>query len=378
MFIMRKIKNLVFFLIRIFISEFPAKRKKHYDIIIVRVDLIGDFIMRYDSLIELKKQIVGKKVMLICSESVKPFITDDVFFADIISYKIKEVSNNLKYFFRFSKLLKKYSADIIYYQAWERYIEGDIIISCLKGNEIIGMNGIDVRGLSQRYYDRKYTKLINFPNDKHELLQIEHFVRSTFNPNYVYGKNSFVLKKKDYPNIIGPYVVISISSSMEEKMWPIDRFAKLIDYIPDFLLVVITGVGNKDYIRAQQILQLVKNKRKVINYVGKTSVMDLAHLISQSKFVIGNDSSAVHIAAATRVPSICLLHGAHYGRFFPYPDSIMEKKYLPRIVHKPMKCYNCNYKCIFSNTKPFKCLDGISVDMALCVLNELLLELHFL
>ena len=331
--------------------------------------------MRYDALQEFKKYNNGKSVLLICSEFAKPFVDNDSFFTEIKCFNIKKVSRSLSYYYVFSRFLKKCYADKIYFQAWERYIEGDMIISCLKGKDIIGMRGITNRDFLQRYYDNKYTKLLEYPKNQHELLQIESYVRFTINPSYHYGKNPMRLVKSDFEGITSPYVVVSISSSRNEKKWPIERFAKIVDSLTKKILVVIAGSGKDDLSGVESLLQMVSNRDNLVSLVNKTSILEFASLISQSLFVIGNDSAAVHIAAATRVPSICIHHGAHFGRFLPYPTSVFEEKYRPRVVCYKMDCYNCDYNCIYKETFPFRCLSNVSVEMVQSEVDKLLLEL---
>ena len=92
---------------------------------------------------------------------------------------------------------------------------------------------------------------------------------------------------------------------------------------------------------------------------------DLVCLISKSSFVLGNDSAAIHIAAACRVPSVCYIHGAHFGRYVPYPNDLPEMEYHPRCVYNKMDCYWCGYRCNveFNPEMPFYCLRTITVDI---------------
>ena len=171
------------------------------------------------------------------------------------------------------------------------------------------------------------------------------------------------------------YALIAVSSSADTKIWPAERFAVLIDMIPSKYGIVLSGAGDADVKRAETIINNVKDKLRICNMINKTSVQSMFVLIAHSRFVIGNDSAAVHIAAASHVPSICLFHGAHFGRFLPYIESIGNIKYHPRIVYNKMDCYNCNFKCKWPNAVPFPCLDQVSVDMAAEELSKLLIEL---
>ena len=58
---------------------------------------------------------------------------------------------------------------------------------------------------------------------------------------------------------------------------------------------------------------------------GKTTLPQLAKLISLSKILISNETSAVHFAAAVGTPFVCLSNGNHFGRFNPYPKEMNVK-----------------------------------------------------
>lgn len=359
-----KIKYAFLWFIRIMINKIPTIHKKeHYDLVILKVCLIGDFIMEYDPMVDMMKTFKGKKVLLICPNLIMPFVSDDVFFTGIIGYDFKKVLS-ISYWYKLSSKLKRISSDIVYYSAWERYPEGDLIVNAIKSKELVGMKLIKGKSFINSCFDKQYTRLLEFPSEENEIKQMEFFARNTYNPQYEYGHNPLPVKKIRFDEICSPFVIISVSSSIEKKMWPLKKFAELIKALPKKLTIVITGAGNDDLKRAKELIELVDN-REIINFVNKTSLVELASLISQSLFVVGNDSSAVHIAAATRVPSICVLHGAHFNRFFPYPKGLLEEKYTPRSVYYKMSCYKCYYKCIYGDLTPFKCLSMVSVDAVL-------------
>ena len=77
------------------------------------------------------------------------------------------------------------------------------------------------------------------------------------------------------------------------------------------------------------------------------------------KLLISNETSAIHIAAALDVQSICILGGGHYGRFTPYPLDSYKKR--PISVVNEMFCFQCNWNCYIkhSKNKPFPCIDLI-------------------
>lgn len=358
--VIKKVRSIVSLIYRVLLSILPTRRTQSYDLVIVRCDLLGDFIMKYDSLLEIQKFYQGKRVLLVCPTIVVPFVDKDPFYTRVIGYEMKKM-DSISYIKVLAKELKRIKSSTIFYCAWERYPQGDTIVSFIKSKNRNAMRGSHEGGLVKFFYDSQYSNLVDFSKRGSEIIALETFVRETYNPNYKYGGNPLVLSEPLPFTIKSPYIVISISSSMEEKSWPVKHFADLIDLIPMHFTVVLSGAGKIDEEKAEFLLEHCATKSRIVNMVNGTNVLELAGLISKCKLLIGNDSAAVHMAAAQRVQSLCILHGAHYGRFLPYPNDALPMQYLPRVVCFPMDCFYCEYKCIFENRIPFKCLANVSV-----------------
>jgi ADP-heptose:LPS heptosyltransferase len=105
----------------------------------------------------------------------------------------------------------------------------------------------------------------------------------------------------------------------------------------------------------------------VLNLAGKTTLIDLAELIRAAKLLIGNESGAVHLAAAVGTPSVSIVGGGHYGRFIPYDIAADDECVAPIPVIHRMECYGCNWKCIFPIVpgQPTPCVSRITVQHAL-------------
>ena len=66
-------------------------------------------------------------------------------------------------------------------------------------------------------------------------------------------------------------------------------------------------------------------ENNAIDLTGKTSLTELVYIISRAKLLVSNDTSAVHIAASTSTPTICVSNGNTFGRFTSYPKEIFDK-----------------------------------------------------
>jgi heptosyltransferase II len=81
------------------------------------------------------------------------------------------------------------------------------------------------------------------------------------------------------------------------KCWPPDRFAELLNRLQDKMEadVILFGTPSEAAVSAAIISGM---RHPPINLTGKTSIADLLALLSQCHLFIGNDSGAMHVAAA--------------------------------------------------------------------------------
>lgn len=351
-------------------SNIPRRTTTHYDLVIVRTDALGDYVIWHDSLSAYQKQFMGKKVLLICADLVCPLAEQEPFFTDIISFNRGRFGRNLSYCIRTIWSVKRISSNNVLYPIWQRHPSGDAFVASIKSPRKVGMMANSKR-ISTKFFDHHYTELLNFNSSESEIKAVEFYTQKAVSSNYKYGYNVFELKPH-HQDIEHDYVVIAFSASTESKSWELNKFAQVIDAVPPKYKAVLTGAGVDDEMKAEQLVRMVKNKSRVFNLVNKTSVYDLVPLIAHSELVIGNDSAAVHIAAATRVKSICILLGAHFGRFLPYPEDLPFKDYLPITIYCQMPCYRCNYNCIFENQTPYECVKKISAGSVIEEMKKLL------
>jgi heptosyltransferase-2 len=89
------------------------------------------------------------------------------------------------------------------------------------------------------------------------------------------------------------------------KCWPPDRFAKALNALLSHTDsdVILFGTPNELPVSAAIAAEL---QRAPINLTGKTSIADLPALLSQCHLFLGNDSGAMHVAAAVGLPVVAV------------------------------------------------------------------------
>lgn len=350
------------------------------NIIIIRLDAIGDFFLWLSSAKYLKDLYPSGEyeITLVCSSLLKNFAEKIPFFDRVIFIdKNKYFSNPFyRWFVRIKFLFIK--ADTVINPIYSREYTVDKILKFIRCKNRIGIDG-DLSNIKEEVKNRsnKLYKNILVPPQKecHELVVNSLFV-------------SFLSNQKILPSVANlreylpscqfdfnyKYFVIIPGSSQRYKRWEPNKVISIIEKITqhtDFKCIVCGDASEKD------VAEAISTNINIINTVGNTNLLALCNIISHSEFVLTNDTAALHITAALNIPSICILGGGHFGRFAPYPEELGKNRDLPICVYNKMECYNCNWKCLYSKdkTKPFPCISSISVDQVWHEVEKLLAKI---
>ena len=156
-------------------------------------------------------------------------------------------------------------------------------------------------------------------------------------------------------------MVIATDTQWEGREWPLERFMAVAEKIAGMKAgwsIVFLGTHAAKGRALAAYLADSPVERGIINLIGKTSFMAYVSLIAHARFVLANESSAIHIAAAASVPALAVAGGGHWGRFIPYRCEFgMERA--PFIVKAFMDCYGCEWQCRFPRKKgfPVRCIE---------------------
>lgn len=144
-----------------------------------------------------------------------------------------------------------------------------------------------------------------------------------------------------------PYILLNPWTSCQSRNYASERFAIAARQLAEITgyQVVVTGVA-KDHHYSAPLLDALGNG--AINLIGVTNLAELAALIANAKLMLSNNTSTMHLADATRTPSVILFAGTEY-----------ESQWQPRhttaqLLRQPTACSPC-----YAFTCPYnlECLD---------------------
>jgi ADP-heptose:LPS heptosyltransferase len=157
------------------------------------------------------------------------------------------------------------------------------------------------------------------------------------------------------------YYVLAPLAGAGMRQWPGNRFADLAREIHrrTGLTAVLVGDG-KDQTR----FAAIRARAPSLDLNGRIGPADLAAVIAGARFLVGNDSAPVHLAAYLGIGSVCVLGGGQFGRFLPYQASRLHPYRAPLAVFHDMPCFGCNWICphVSSPRVVPPCLDRITPD----------------
>ncbi len=155
------------------------------------------------------------------------------------------------------------------------------------------------------------------------------------------------------------YIVISPGAKHATKMWP--YYGELVTVLKNlYREYEIVAIGDS---KDSAVVEPYRNE--VLDLTGKTRIPELLKVIERASLVVSNDSAAMHIASAYKVPTVAIFGPTipEFG-FRPCNAEIVEIKGLP--------CRPCSLhgseKCPLSH---FRCMKEINVDMVIKAIKKI-------
>lgn len=379
--ILRKIINSLVWFFGLAIAH---RRHKNNIIIpklgIIRTDAIGDFVLFSPALKYIRQKYENFQIALILQDRIAELAENCPYIDIIIAFNIKNYRKNL--FYKFSFLLKLFQEkfDICLYPVYSRERIGDEMVLWTCAPKKIGWDtkNPNMTILEKKRGDKIYKEIFksNFTQQDQEIERNKEFLKylkiqiDSFSPEIwtterekKQVQNLLESKGLDQKNLIG-----IIPGAIEQyRKWGTYKFKllmKKISLINKNIFFIIIGSSND-----RNTFNFAENdaiSSNAIDLCGKTNLKELSVLFEKCNIVVGNETGPLHMAITIGVPTVCVLGGGQFGRFMPYGDPKKNK-----FVYKKMKCFNCNWRCIYPTVR---CITEISVDDVFRQVKKLLPE----
>ncbi|MEO5721177.1 MAG: glycosyltransferase family 9 protein [Chthoniobacterales bacterium] len=149
------------------------------------------------------------------------------------------------------------------------------------------------------------------------------------------------------------------------KSWPTALFGEILAWLErerGVRAILLGHISERETLAAVQSHAQTAGANPVL-WEGRGGEMALvAGLIAESRFYLGNDTGALHLAAALGRPAVSIFGGGHWPRFKPLARR-------SAVVVQPLPCFGCGWNCLF---KDAPCVREIPVEAVQSALEWLL------
>jgi ADP-heptose:LPS heptosyltransferase len=343
-----------------FFYKLKTPRKK---LLIIKTDAIGDYILfrNYLEVIRHSERYKDYEIDLLGNAAWqdialwydKPFVSHFFFTRPFDLYESPGEVLKLGW-----KLFNQ-NYGVVLQPSYTRSIIGDGLAALTGTNNIIGFIS-DNEALSPKQKaktDKFYSQLFSLPKDYYfEFDRTRYFFEQVLGNQIDLAGPSFPSKDNHKQG-----VTLFLGAGNHKRGWQTENYLELMALIIGQTQHPIHLVGGPEMVDTAAVLEGQMPRDSVINLVGKTTLPKLIDHIARTGLVICNETSAVHIAAATNTKAVCILGGGHFDRFAPYPDYVHHRI---TFVYERLPCYYCNWLCIYNTepSEPFPCVGTVNLE----------------
>jgi ADP-heptose:LPS heptosyltransferase len=343
-----------------FLAKF---RKTHKRLLVIKTGAIGDYILfrNYLEVVRNAEKFKNYNITLLGNELWQDLAReyDHEFVDNFIFINPESFYEAPLKTLRLGRRLFKNNYAIVLQPSYTRYLITDGLATLTAAKQIIGFEG-DNEGIAEWYKvktDKFYTRRLILPQAIYfEFDRSKFFFETVLNLHIAIESPLIPFNKTGKKGI-----VIFTGAGNFKRSWEKGKFLQLIKLIQSNSNQSIYLAGGAEDFEARAYLAGNLPPKSIINLIGKTSLPQLVDVIGNAALVIANETSVIHIAAATQTKAVCILGGGHFERFAPYPNPTQNK---PVCVFEKLECYYCNWDCKFQTnaTEPFPCISILTVE----------------
>ncbi len=202
----------------------------------------------------------------------------------------------------------------------------------------------------------------------HQVIRYNDFINKSLNINTIAKDLKIYINKNNKVN--GEKKLLGINPGAtygSAKRWYPKEFAAIAISLKDkYDIIIFGGPAEKDIAKDIEKELKINNINNYKNIAGSTTIPELLDKISNLDLFITGDSGPMHVAAAFKIPSICI--------FGPTKDTETSQWNNPisKIVKKDYECMPCmKRECPLKGEKNHQCMKNIKANDIIKVIKEL-------
>lgn len=357
----------------------PSKAK----ILVIRLDGIGDFVLFLDAARKLRGIFPSDRfgITLLGNQLWTSLAKGQSCFDEVWEINPLRFVKSLRYRYQVLKRVRREGFLLLLNPTFSRdLLWADAVAYCCGSEQRIGFLGdlSKITRLARFVSARWYTRLITGIDPATNELQKANIFAEALGPGVFEVEMPRLELVEPVPSDLPDcFYVLCPGAGDSLRRWPPENFAAIAKDI--FSETGWSGVvcgSEDDSILAEKLI--ARTGAPLKNYCGKLSLPVLASTLAASKILVANETGAIHIAAAVKTPSVCIVGGGHLGRFLPYSFGTQKTHCYPIVVSVPIECAGCDWYCKYriENSEPAVCVSQISVEAVWKRIQSVLTELH--
>ncbi|MFA5238580.1 MAG: glycosyltransferase family 9 protein [Phycisphaerae bacterium] len=361
-------------------KENGIELSKIKNVLVIRLDEIGDVVLTVPLLRELKRNLPNSHITLLVGPHVHnlvefcPYVDEvRVYDGHLINGRLKNLRRCWNAFKFGRQQLRKRKFDLAVFPRWDAdYYHGAVLAYFSRVCLRIGYskNSTAKKKIFNPHIDRLFTHVINDDTVKHEVehnldvlrclggvIRDEHLELWLSPDDQAFAEHlldSHGVKRGDLLIALAP------AARAGKRRWPLANFIQLGSWLQkqyQACLVIVGGGGDESI--GRELEREVDSY--VVNTVGRTTLRQTCAILKRCDLFIGNDAGPMHLAAAANVPVVeischpksgCLTHANSPVRFQPWG--------VRHAVLQPEKALNpCTQACTAQYPH---CIAAVTVD----------------
>ncbi len=324
-------------------------------ILIIHTAFIGDIVLSTPLIKKLRDTYPKAEISYLTTPVGASILRNNPYLTHIIEYDKRGEHRGLKGFWSIAKKLKMEAYNLVITP--HRYLRSTFL-TFLTGAPIR-------RGYDNATASFLYNEKFHYDKNKHEVEKLLSFVPKNEGKRYEIELFPSELEKEKVDSLLQgakeKMVVIAPGSKWFTKKWPLEYFNRVIKDLEKRDEVTVVIIGGRE-----ELLLNIPLSKNSIDLRGKTTLLELAEVISRAKIVLTNDSSPIHIASAFPKVKILAIFGPTVKElgFFPWSNNskvfqVENLECRPCSLHGGNSCPKKHFKCML-DIKPEAILEEIN------------------
>lgn len=313
-------------------------------ILIIHTAFIGDIVLSTPLIKKIKDIYPDSDITYVTTPSGEAILKNNPHLNNIIVYDKRGEHKGLSGVWQLGKRLRYENFNMVIVP--HRYLRSSVLAWLSRSPIRIGYDIASGKCL--------FTQKIKYDKTKHEVEKLLSFIAPENKQRYEIELYPSESEKEKISNIWKEnnledkkVVILAPGSKWFTKQWPVEYFNEVIEKLKVNKNIGIVVVGGKE----EENLPIVKDG--VVDLRGKTSLLQLADVLSRGDIVVTNDSSPIHIASAFKKPRILAIFGPTVKEFGFFPWSLNSKVFevenlncRPCGIHGGKSCSKKDFQCM--------------------------------